>query len=110
MSKQFTPGPWRHSRDEFEDWGVVRGGPADLPIAKCFLGYSGAELEVHRLNGTDPLEANARLIAAAPDLLEACKALVKWCETGDGKPLDSEDEMDKEWQMAVAAIAKAGGA
>jgi hypothetical protein len=33
--------------------------------------YSEAELDEHRRNKTDPWEANARLIAAAPELLEA---------------------------------------
>jgi hypothetical protein len=41
--------------------------------------------------------ANARLIAAAPDLLEALEHVIYW---DNGKP---------EWEMARAAIAKATG-
>jgi hypothetical protein len=47
----------------------------------------------------DQPEANARLIAAAPDLLAACKLAAQYSET------IWEDEMQK----IVAAIAKAEG-
>ncbi len=46
--------------------------------------------------------ANARLIAAAPDLLEALKALC-------AAPLHSVDARSELWVEAVAAIAKAEG-
>lgn len=50
-------------------------------------------------------EANAKLLAAAPDLLEACKAALKQM-TNDwyGKPRIG---MEKECAMCEAAIAKA---
>ncbi|MFA7290912.1 MAG: hypothetical protein WC023_01565 [Rhodocyclaceae bacterium] len=49
-------------------------------------------------------EANARLICAAPELLEACAALVEWC---DKNPPAGEALYFV--QMARAAIAKATG-
>jgi len=49
----------------------------------------------------DEAMANARLIAAAPDLLEALEAVVAWLEQGD-----HEGELHT---MATAAIAKAKG-
>ena len=48
--------------------------------------------------------ANARLIAAAPDLLEALKALV-----ADLKPYMGQGRMDDKIRNAIAAIAKAMG-
>lgn len=48
--------------------------------------------------------ANARLIAAAPDLLEALKALV-----ADLKPYMGQGRMDDKIRNAIAAIAKARG-
>ena len=48
--------------------------------------------------------ANARLIAAAPDLLEALKALV-----ADLKPYMGQGRMDDKIRNAIAAIAKATG-
>lgn len=57
-----------------------------------------------RGNAVDELLANAKLIAAAPDLLDACRAWISWLECGD------EDEPDLEQQLAQLmrdAIAKA---
>jgi len=53
-----TKGPWKVSP---EDWSIynIENGPRDTKIAS--------------LRYLDNVEANARLIAAAPDLLEACK-------------------------------------
>ena len=54
------------------------------------------------------LSANARLIAAAPDLLEALKAVVSaWEVTG---PIEAAERMDAAIHAARAAIAKAEAA
>lgn len=69
---QHTPGPWLYRPNELDDWGMIRGGPEGFPLAKA-LGARMAdedELNEHRRNGTDPYEADARLIAAAPDLFK----------------------------------------
>lgn len=57
--KDFTNGPWRSDRQAV----LAKGKIADLLIATVHKTYSEPE----------EAEANARLIAAAPDLLEACK-------------------------------------
>jgi hypothetical protein len=49
----------------------------------------------------DEAMANASLISAAPDLLEALEAVVEWLEQGDHE--------GKLHTMATAAIAKAKG-
>ena len=55
------------------------------------------------------LEANARLIAAAPELLEALEKLIR-----DARPSNWDDDEDMDqwqaWLAADAAIAKARGA
>lgn len=51
-------------------------------------------------------EANARLIAAAPDLLEACLNLTTACELTDDAYYDA---IDTAINIARAAIAKAKG-
>ena len=53
------------------------------------------------------LKANARLIAAAPDLLEACRALLD-LELSSLRGSDDKDYCH-EVQLAIAAIAKARG-
>lgn len=55
-----TPGPWKAGSNG-GTWGVCR--------------VSGSEPVVWKMGGI-PHEADARLIAAAPELLEACKALL----------------------------------
>ena len=53
-------------------------------------------------------EANARLIAAAPELLDACRELVAWAETCS----TAADRKHGAWPMfdrARAALAKANG-
>lgn len=87
MPHSFTPGPWEtlsFSQHELQtDFAMVKIGK-----------------RVHMVGYSDEDKANARLIAAAPELLEALEAL-----------LDYENGIQKAQaeQMARAAIAKAGG-
>jgi hypothetical protein len=97
-----TPGPWfadphgkvwRRPLHELYEYG---GGTAgDKPLATVERGWYGEGLVGY------PMEANARLIAAAPELLEALKVLV---EAAEFSPLlCGFDALDR----AHAAIAKA---
>jgi hypothetical protein len=56
---------------------------------------------------SDTLFADAELIAAAPDLLEACKAVEEWARTGQdhgGNPY-----FKKFVKLSMAAVEKAQG-
>ena len=79
---EHTPGPW-----SAED--TVIYGPSHLNIA---------ELEPNDYIRNDEQRANARLIAAAPDLLAALDALV-----------DATNTRSLAYDDAVTAIAKARG-
>jgi hypothetical protein len=90
----YTPGPWNvdYSASEFGSWGIM--GRADPNIPGNWLKRVA---EVDADSSEDPeAEANAILIAAAPDLLTALKCL-----------LDPDAENDI--QQAINAIAKAEG-
>ena len=64
----FTPGPWAYRPEKYDDWGMVRGADK-YPVASASTCRSDDfEKNEHRRNKTDPADANARLIAAAPDL------------------------------------------
>jgi hypothetical protein len=94
VPKTHTPGPWcAYAPDEDSDghWEV------NDPYGRTATVY-----------GNEEGAANARLIAAAPELLAAlklCKQAVKnYIDWGGG-----EDEDDQAYASAVAAISKAEG-
>lgn len=105
MEAKHTPGPW-----------VVRGGfsiyasDRKTPVADACLNNSVAAND----------EANARLIAAAPELLDACLAMIAWDDAEKGARPYEEDN-GKGWrerlelcaasfEKARSAVAKAEGA
>lgn len=86
-----SPGPWAYDGPEYN----IHVFQEKRPYMRiCFLTSDG------------PTEANARLIAASPDLLEACRAVVKLHnyrgEDVDGFVAEVEAQLK-------AAIAKAEG-
>ena len=70
--RKFTPGPWKakqtrgNNRFEFTLFKMVGDFPGQLAVIE----FASCE----------EAEANAHLIAAAPELLEACKDARKWFE------------------------------
>lgn len=108
MSGKHTPGPW--SVPHFAD---------DSKVCNCHSvlseGYAGAICIIVSSNGLsvgdggndapplDEAKANARLIAAAPDLLDALQSARKWLVIND----DSRCQSDL--KAVEATIAKAEG-
>jgi hypothetical protein len=99
-----TPGPWEYGVNpagEYSNGVVVRPAgefPHGLWIADC-----GSEYDAERHD-------NARLIAAAPDLLEACREIVRWHGIrSDSDELLHRDAQQPEIAAAMDAIAKATG-
>ena len=82
MSKH-TPGPWKLNGGIWAGADHICGWPLRSDV------------------GHEAAEANGRLIAAAPDLLEAAKAIV-----AGGYVMDFDSP---EWTTLEAAIAKAEG-
>lgn len=86
-----TKGPW-HSERGGKGWVVRIDEPNGLPIANLSM----------------QSEANARLIAAAPELLEALKACVQRLDAVWDSGMETEDDLIA-LRTARAAIAKAEG-
>ena len=90
-----TPGPWRVKRsthfaqNDIKEYFWVGFGPI------------GDETPIFKKDLTEN-EANARLIAAAPELLEACLAIFN-------RDIDDPDGYDKAFDLVRSAIAKATG-
>lgn len=85
-----TPGPWTKDRNRIID----RNGEE---IARVSYGQSGF------------VQANARLIAAAPELLEALRAFVKARDMVGWSEGECDLWLGPAWEAARAAIDKAGG-
>lgn len=104
MSAKFTPGPWKIASNatlgdgrsvyckEVECW--------QNEVARCPVRH---EVEFDR--ALDETDANAALIAAAPDLYAACEVVANELEQSDFA------RRDRRWCMAElrAALAKARG-
>ena len=91
----FTPGPWKAV-----DWLGIRIVPAD---AYGSARSDGPIADVLILNG----EANARLIAASPELYEALKNLVsEIIKMGDSGWYNEEGGFVKIAQAALALVDK----
>jgi hypothetical protein len=95
MSTKHTPGPWRaHYSKRFENYSIFGGGKSTDAHWICITKCESTPRD-H--------EANARLIAAAPELLEAAQVALNYIENTEselGITLRSGD-------MLRAAIAKA---
>ena len=111
MTQQHTPGPWNYARhnDRFAPNYLVGKGQLTSPTA----GYRVATVwgTVPGLSGPSVAEAaaNARLIAAAPDLYDAASAWVTHMDApGDGTDVTFEDEM-RMMNALRSAVAKATG-
>jgi len=91
MNAQHTPGPWemRGPCEIKGNYSVVHNGPL------FYVGDAGQP------EGTG--KANARLAAAAPDLLAALQAILTGNVYGD------PDEWNRRVDLGFAAIAKATG-
>ncbi len=86
ISNKHTPGPWKLSANQFVK-GSIYGSDSYL-IASVSIGQS-------------EYEANAKLIAAAPELLAACEMALPYLE------LPSNEITRADFEQIKAAIKKA---
>lgn len=89
-----TPGPWFVDLRKVGSLWNVASKSNDIALAQQIIGDT-----LHQ----DVRSANARLIAAAPELLNELKSIVAWTEEFHA------EAMERQINNAKAAIAKAGG-
>ena len=89
-----TLGPWNCNRSSASGYDIVcsENSPTDV----CVIS--------RRDKTTGEIDANARLIAAAPELLEACKRMIEWDDREHDHP-----QRQAAYRNARDAIAKAEG-
>jgi hypothetical protein len=93
MSNQHTPGQWKFSQETNDpEWFIVTTNHGVI---------------VANVNANKTQEANARLIAAAPELLEALEGMVAYINSLETIPCISRAMQDV--GKAKAAISKAKG-
>lgn len=105
---EFTKGPWRWEKDRFRDGfsGLYAGNDPVLYPQRENDGDDGAAwfgTDEDYYGETALKEADAQLIAAAPELLKALQALMEEESRGRIMPVGPG------WDKARAAIAKALG-
>lgn len=81
-----TPGPWKIGKNGFDHYAITNG------VEKII-----AELDAGSFLPEEEDKANARLIAAAPDMAEALKGVLRVA-----------DRKTVEFDVVRAALAKAG--
>ena len=92
-----TPGPWEIAEDDANGQAVVRGEHTE--IATCWHHCVGS-LEIE-------MRANARLISAAPELLEALKEAKNGLRYWEPQTAYGASERARICALVDAAIAKA---
>ena len=104
MNAKHTPGPWRSLNFGTE----VRTEDMRTAVASLGMGYDHEDGDGRRT-------ANARLIAAAPDLLAALRALVEVAEGYEKSDTEAAEDSGEEPYVAPrikaarSAIARATG-
>jgi hypothetical protein len=93
-----TPGPWEVSTKRGLNITAKTRGGADFALAAVWTTLTG-----------EAADANARLIAAAPDLLAACEAALPAIRWGLAHQGGNYSQYEAVEQVIVAAIAKARG-
>jgi len=81
-----TPGPWKVSRTNRS---VLAGGIKINQSSGPCAASAGVQIAIDR-----ELQANAKLIAAAPDMLKTLRACVAWFEDNDLDPCVLDDVKD----------------
>jgi hypothetical protein len=97
---KYTPGPWTHGH--YGLWSLWVG-PSEKEIRVAAIAWDG-------VNSRTEARENARLIAAAPELLEACQHLLAPFENMvHYLPIEQHKDARDRINKARAAIAKAEG-
>lgn len=100
MNSNHTPGPWRVTNSKTA---VVAG---NVRISQS-SGPCAASVSVQESIG-DTREANAKLVASAPDLLEACVTLLEQLGRSQIAVFPEDCDLPDPVQMMEQAVAKAG--
>ena len=100
MTFKHTPGPWRITRDLQSPASIEAAGGDGGALAKVYL------TDPKTRRRTPEYEANARLIAAAPELADALDELMAWTEKFATRRSDELTPEDLSYLRQVRQISK----
>jgi len=110
MSAQHTPGPWHTSLLYYSDIPengrvVICAAPKSIQYAHTKVGEAAfsPERSDYYVGNRDEAEANARLMAAAPELLEALQSIVASLAEHDDEGMIEHAEQMIAARTAIAA-------
>src|SRR5438034_183386 len=101
MSDDPTPGPW-----EVADDLVSVHSPSECVIVSTYWGQLPTDDDHLKIDDAGQLEANAQLISAAPDLLDAAEMALRYLVANKTHQRAIYDELEA---SLMRAIAKATG-
>lgn len=101
MTAAHTPGPWTIQGNHCPEI-IAHSGTTDCPRTIAIVD----PVHTPRVLNRDEAVANARLIAAAPELLEACQVMVEW----DAREQDHAVDFAERMRMCIEAFDKARAA
>ena len=106
-----TPGPWTFSRwNEFGDMRFYISQADGAPHTPQLSDVATLIAETPSNEWQSIQEANARLIAAAPELLAACQAIVEYQRLAESdETYGLLNAYAKAFEASIAAVAKATG-
>ena len=118
MINKHTPAPWKALKHYNNCISVVDSGgfeivdAAETAIlldyeAKLNIDHWAASEGAHRTLSKGEQAANSYLIAAAPELLEACRQIIWKLSHGTNENPNTISRLDTTVKMAIAAIKKA---
>jgi hypothetical protein len=97
MAAQHTPGPWE-ARQDLDDGTWLVFGPDGLSVADCGAPWGSKDFH----------QPNARLIAAAPEMLAAAQSLINGLDTGLVRfDTDADETLENTMAGLRVAVAKA---
>ncbi len=106
MGAEHTSGPWEYGPAlNYEGFYIAPRGTRPTLAAVQKHRDSPETMDVACFNFPGDTEANARLIASAPSLLEACRLFAAW----DTNPHLTDSSLDPVRKVVYAAIAEAQG-
>jgi len=85
-----SPRPWVYRPHKHDDWGFIRSGEHLVAISRDISYPPPKSYDDHRRDGTDPYEANAKLIIAAVNNFERLVKVLKLVDNYVGYVTDGQ--------------------